>query len=144
MGGDEVVERIDGGGEEHGVAALAGLVAQGDGEVGLAGAARPEEGDAGLLLDEAQPEQVFDLHFVDLGRPVPAESVQGLEDGEAGGVDAPLQGSLLPALVFAFEQALEIVGVGQPFFRRLLGERLVIFGDIRRGGGNRDRWRWDS
>ena len=29
LGGDEVVERIDGGGEEHGVAALAGLVAQG-------------------------------------------------------------------------------------------------------------------
>ena len=81
------------------------------------------EDDVGLLFDEAEAEEVFDLQFVDLLGPVPAELIEGLEDGEAGGADAPLHGALLAGAAFALEQALQIVRVRPALRGRGGGER---------------------
>jgi len=52
LGGNQVVDRIDCGGEEDGVAALAGLVAQGDGKMGFTEADTANEHGIGLLGEE--------------------------------------------------------------------------------------------
>jgi len=98
--------------------------------VRFAEATTSDEDDVGLLVHEAQAEQVFDLHFVDLGRPVPTKTIERFEDGEAGGADAPLQGAFLAPLVFSFEQMLQIVRIRPFLFGRLFGEWVVVFGEL--------------
>lgn len=144
---DEVVEGVDGGCEEHGVAALTGFVAEDDAEVCLPEAATSDQDGVGFLFDEAQAKEVFHLQFVDFGRPVPAEAVEGFDDGEVGCVHAPLERTLLATLVFAFEEALQILGVRPAFFGGLLGGRLVVVLEIREmqvvdvGGDGIHGWR---
>ena len=97
----------DGGGEEHGVAVLAGGVAEGGREVRLPQPDTAGKNDVGFLRDKAEAEEVLDLELVDFLRPVPAELVQGLTHGEAGGAHASFDGALLARGAFAVEQALE-------------------------------------
>jgi len=51
--GGERVDDIDGGGEEYRVAAQTGGVAEGDTEMAFAQADVGDEGDVGIVLDEA-------------------------------------------------------------------------------------------
>ena len=131
VGGDQVVQDVDGGGEEDRVAALAGLVAQGNAQMRFTQTATRHQNGVGLLLHEAQAEEVFDLHFVDLGGPVPAETIECFQDRETGRLNAPRQRAFLPTQVFAVEQALEIVGMRPLLFGGLLGQRVVVLGEIR-------------
>ena len=59
LGLGEVVHDVHGLPEEDGEAADAGLVAEGDGQVGLARAGRADERDVPLLPDEVEPEQIL-------------------------------------------------------------------------------------
>lgn len=52
LGGYEAIERIDGGREEDGVAALAGFVSEGRRDVAFAKADAAQQNDIGLLFDE--------------------------------------------------------------------------------------------
>ena len=85
-------------------ALLAGGVAQGGGEMGFAEADAAQEDDVGFFLDELEAEEVLDLEAVDFLGPVPAELFEGLDDGEAGGFDAPLDGALAAQGGFAFDE----------------------------------------
>ena len=109
LGGRQIVDDTDGVGEEDGVSLLAGGVAKGGGEVGLADADRAEEDDVGLLGDEAETEEVLNLEAVDLPGPVPLELLQGLEDGEAGRLDAAFDDALAALGVLALDQAAEVL-----------------------------------
>ena len=130
LGGDQVVDGVDRGGEQDGVAALAGLVAQGDRKMGFPESYAAYEHGVGFFVEEAQPEEVLDLGPVDLLRPTPIELVQGLDHREAGGADAPFQGALFAPGAFAFEEALEVLDMGPVLGRGLLGQLFVVGGDI--------------
>jgi hypothetical protein len=111
LGGGQIVDDTDGVGEEDGVPLLAGGVAQSGGEMSLADARRPEKDDVGLLDDEAETEEVLNLEAVDLPGPVPLELLQGVEDGEAGRLDAPFDEALAALGVLALEETAEVLDV---------------------------------
>jgi hypothetical protein len=131
LGGDQVVEGIDRGREEDGVAALAGFVTESRRDVAFAEAHAAHQNDVGFLFDEREPEQVFDLQFVDLLRPVPAKGIQGLDDGEACVAHPPFDGALLAGPAFALEQAAQILDMGPALRRGVGGERLALGRDVR-------------
>ena len=130
LSGDEVVDRIDRGGEEDRVAVLAGLIAEGSSQVTLAQADATDEHRVGLFGEEAQTEEILDLDAVDLFGPAPIELVHRLDHRKAGGADASFQGALLPAQAFAFEQTLEVVH-GSPVLRRgLFGQAFIVLAHV--------------
>lgn len=123
LGGAERVDDLNGVGEEHAMAVLAGGVAQGGGEMGLAQADEAEEHDIGLFLDKAQAEEILDLQTIDLFGPVPAERVEGLEHGEARRFNAAQQRAIGAGVGFALNEAFEV------------GEMIAVGGGRLGGGG---------
>jgi hypothetical protein len=83
LGGAERVDDVDGGGEEDVDALLAGGVSERAGEMGFTEADEAQEDDVGFVMDELEAEEVLDFETVDLFWPVPAEGVEGFDDGEA-------------------------------------------------------------
>jgi hypothetical protein len=79
-----------------------------------------------VIPDELEAEEVLDLEPVDLFGPVPAEGVEGLDDGEAGALDAPGDGAVGAQGGFAFDELGEVVEVGDGFFGGGGGERLAV------------------
>ena len=110
--------------------ALAGFVAEGRGDVTLAEPDAAQQDDVGFLFDEREAEQVFDLEFVDLFGPVPAELIKGLHYRESGGVEAAFDGALLAGAVFAFDQAAQIFDVRPAFRGGVGGEGFALGGDV--------------
>ena len=125
------VDRVDGAGEQHRVARLAGPQAQRDGQMRLAQADAADEHDVAGRLHEPQPEQVHDLFAVDLFGPGPVEGVEGFFHREAGQFDAPGDGALAAQRGFALDEAREQrlvipLPLGGP-----LDEVRVVFADER-------------
>ncbi len=89
------------------MAGLDGLDPEGDGEVGLAHAGRPEEDDVLGALDEAQAGELAHLFAVDRGLKVEVELIQALEPGQAGQLETALDAPLVPAA------PLGLQGLGQ-------------------------------
>ena len=58
-------------------------VTEGGGEMGFSDADQAEENDVGFVFDELETEEVLDLEAVDFLRPVPAEGVEGFDEGES-------------------------------------------------------------
>ena len=108
LGGVQGVDDVDGVGEEHVHALLAGGVAEGGGEVGLAESDGAEQDDVGVIPDELEAEEILDLKAVDLFGPVPAEGVEGLDDGEAGALDAAGDGAVGAQVGFALDELGEV------------------------------------
>ena len=106
--------------------ASGGGVAQGDGQVAFAQADAADEDGVGLVLDELEAEEVLDLEAVDLGGPGEVELLEGLEDGEAGLLDAALACPVLAAGGLAFDQAAQEVDVGPLVFGGLGGQFLAV------------------
>jgi hypothetical protein len=131
LGGDQLIDGVDGGGEEHGVPLLAGGVTEGGGEVRLTQPDATGKNDIRFLGNEAEAEEVLHLGLVDLLRPVPAELVEGLDHGEARGAHSAFHGALLAHGTLAVEEALEELEVGPRGGRRFLGQRGVMRGDVR-------------
>ena len=75
-GADEAAHQALEGEEEDRVAGLDGLDAEGDGEVRLAHAGRPEQHDVLGALDEAEAGELADLLAVDRGLEVEVELIQ--------------------------------------------------------------------
>ena len=135
LGGVQGVDDVDGVGEEDALAVLAGGVAEGRGEVGFAKADETEEDDVGFVADELEAEEVLDLEAVDLFGPVPAEGVEGFDDGKAGGVEAAGNGTVVAQGGFAFDEPAEVVEVGQGVFGGVGGEGLAVFPQERQAQG---------
>ena len=126
LGGVQGVDDVDGVGEEHAHALLAGGVAERAGEVGFTEPDGAEQDDVGVVLDELETEEVLDLEAVDLFGPVPAEGVEGFDDGEAGGLDAAGDGSVGAQVGFAGDELGEVVEVGDGVFGGGGGEWLAV------------------
>ena len=90
MGGAEAVDPLRGGGEGDAVARQAGPDAEGDREVGLAGAGRAEEHGVGSGLDEVERTEVGDDLAADAALVVEVEVLEGLSGRETGRADAGL------------------------------------------------------
>ena len=58
--------------------------------------------------------QVFDLHAVDLGRPVPIPSGHGFNDRKAGVLDAALDAAVMAQGDFTGDKFLKVLEVALP------------------------------
>ena len=86
-----------------------------------------------LACDEGQTEQVLDLWAVDLFWPAPLEVFHGLEHGEAGFSDAPLDGAVLAHGGLALDQLRQILQMRELLVGGFAGEFLVVAFDVVRG-----------
>ena len=66
LGGQESIDQINGGDPADGIAFLAGVMAQGKGQVGFAKADAAEEKDIAVFGQPIQVEDVLDLSAIDL------------------------------------------------------------------------------
>src|SRR4030067_2682528 len=98
-------------------------MSKGDAECGLAQADVGDEDDVGVLLDEAQAEQILDLEWVDLLRPAPIELIEGLEYRKAGETNPALDTAVFSPVGLAFDEPRQILDVSP-----LLGSGLLCLG----------------
>ena len=82
------------------------------GQMGFAYTDATKEDDVGVVLEECQAHEVLKLRAVDLFGPGPVVGVEGLEDGEAGGLDAPFDAVFPSPMRFALQEVGEIVRIG--------------------------------
>ena len=111
LGGGQVVDGVNSRGETDVVPRQARGVTQGDAQVGLAQADARNKNRVGLVFNELEAKEVLDLRAVDFRRPGKIELLQGLDHWKAGLLDAPLGGSILAQVGFAFDEAAEEVKV---------------------------------
>ena len=78
LGGLEAVDPLLGGGERDPVPGVAGLDREGDRQVCLAGAGRPEEADVAVLGDPGELREVQDERLLGAGLGAEVEVLQGL------------------------------------------------------------------
>jgi hypothetical protein len=71
----------------------------------------PKQDEVGFVLDKRQAEGVLHLKTVNPGGPVPAELLQGFEDGEARQPNTALGGAITPHIHLAFEECGKVVDV---------------------------------
>ena len=118
--GEEVAHQIEDGAVADGEALLDGLVADGLGQVGLAGAGRPDEEHVVFGADKVAGRQLVDRLAGDRGIEAPIKLVQGLERAEVRGLD--------PALDLALGADVDLVLQGKSqklLVRKPVGERLL-------------------
>src|SRR5690606_11453166 len=127
----QVLDQIQRGAKEHLVAGLDRLVADPDGQVGLAHAGRADEDQVVAVVDKAKVEQRVDLSLGDRGLVAVVKALQALL-GREGGL-APVQRySLVRALLqLVLGQQLSKAQVGELVGLRL-GEQV---GQLSGGGG---------
>jgi hypothetical protein len=90
-------------------------------------AAQIEKVDA--ILDKSEAKVVLHLEAVNLGGPIPAELLQGFDDGEAGEANAILRGAVASHVHFTLREVCQVVDVG-PRLVGSLGRHLrVVLGD---------------
>ena len=107
LGGGESVDGVNGAGEQHGVATLARLQAEGCDQMGLAEPDAADEHDVGGVVEEAQAEEVLDLEAVDVLGPGPIEGIEGFLHGESGESDAPFDGAVASQVGLALDESFE-------------------------------------
>src|SRR5215469_9976877 len=90
-----------------------------------------EEQHIGLLLDEAEVEEVLDLRPVDLLRPGPLELIEGFDEREASEADASLEALVVAVGNLAFDETLEILDVAPALLGCGEGELMVMGADVR-------------
>jgi len=69
------------------------------------------EDNVGAGIDELEFQQVFDLHAVELCRPVPIPSGHGLDNREAGVMDAALDAAVMAQGDFTGDKFLKVLEV---------------------------------
>ena len=88
-----------------------GGVSEGDAEVSFAQADVGDEDDVGVVLDEAQAEQILDLWSVDLLRPAPIELIESLEYRKAGVTNPALNAAVFASVGLAFDETRQVLDV---------------------------------
>jgi len=89
------------------------------------------EDHVGLVLDEAQAEEIEDLGPIDLLRPAPVELIEGFEHGESGARDPALDAAVFALVGLAFDQSRQIFDVRPLLGGRLLGQGFKVFEQMR-------------
>lgn len=130
LGSRERVDDVDRGGEEDRVAAQAGCVTKGDGEVAFSEADVGDEDHVGMVLNELQAEEVLNLWPVDLLGPAPVELIQCLEHREAGEADTPLDAPIFTLLGLTLDQPGDILDVRPMLGGGCLRQRFIVFKQI--------------
>ena len=82
-----------------------------------------------LSWGKLETEEVLDLKGVDFLRPVPAEGVEGFDEGKACGFDAAGDGAVLAQGGFAFGELSEVVEMGEFLARSFGGQTLAVLPD---------------
>ena len=116
-------------GKEHRVALEAGGIAQGRRQVGFPQADPPQKDQIGFVLDKREAEVVLHLETVNPRRPVPAELIEGFNDGKARQTNTALGGTIVPHARFAFQEFGQIVHMEPRFVGGLLGQRGILLCD---------------
>ena len=134
------------GGEQHLVAGLDGLLADADGQVGLAHPRRADEHQVGALVDELEVQQLVDLALGDGGLVAVVELRQALVHREARLAPVHLDPPLVAPLLFMGHQGLgegqvgDLIGlglaqqVGQPLGDVVAADAAVLMGNLLNGG----------
>ena len=125
-GFEELGDQGGDGVEAHALSLGTGGMAQGRGQVGLAGAGITHEQNVLPAVEVFAAHELEHEVFVDAGLGLEVEGVQGFEDGELGRFDAPERGALFPVDQLAFAQAQEEGAVVQVFLGAGLGDALVF------------------
>lgn len=112
----EGIDDVDGISEEHAHALLASGVSQCAGEVSFTKTDQAEDDDICMIVDELEAEEILDLKTIDFLGPVPAEGIEGFDDGEASGLDSPGNGTVGMQGGFAFDELGEVVEVSDGVF----------------------------
>jgi hypothetical protein len=82
-----------------------------------------------LSWGKLETEEVLDLKAVDFLRPVPAEGVEGFDEGKACGFDAAGDGAVLAQGGFAFGELSEVVEMGEFLACGFGGQALAVLPD---------------
>lgn len=94
IGGGEVIDGADGGGEQDAVAFEACLIADGTGEMGFPKSDAAHEDDVFIFVDEGEPEEMLNEGLIDFMWPRPLELFQGFDLREARLLDSQLSGAV--------------------------------------------------
>jgi len=87
---------------------------------------RPRKMTLALSWGKLKTEEVLDLEAVDFLRPVPAEGVEGFDEGKACGFDAASDSTILAQGGFAFGELGEVIEMGELLARGFGGEALAV------------------
>jgi hypothetical protein len=98
LGGAQIVDDIHGKSVEDRVTRDAGGVGQSNRQMGLSKSDAAAEHDAGVRLQEVQPEEMLHLDTINLLGPTPLELFEGLDPGEVGGTNTSLDRLFLSLL----------------------------------------------
>jgi len=109
----EVPDQIEDGTVKHQEVYLDGLVTDGLGQMGFAGAGRPEEQHVLGFADELAAGQIENLLSVNGGVEAPVEIFQRFKAVEVGGLGAAFQLALLADVEFVLEDEFQKLGVAQ-------------------------------
>src|SRR5437667_5533228 len=109
------------------MAAQTSGVAQCGGQMAFPDTSGTGENHIGAGVNEVECEQVFDLHSVDLGRPVPIPSGHGLDDREAGVLDAALHATVMAQGEFTGDKFLKVLKVAATIGSSMFGGWHGIF-----------------
>jgi hypothetical protein len=112
VGGGEVLDQVVEGGEVDGEAALAGLDAEGDREVGLADAGRSEQQDVLLLLEETERSELGDARPVERRLKGEVEAVERAQSRKARELERIADAAALASGELFLEEPVEQVRVG--------------------------------
>jgi hypothetical protein len=88
-----------------------------------------EQDEVGFVFDKLEVEVLLHLEAVDPCGPVPAELLQGFDDGEARQTNATFGGTIPPQVGLAFNKSGQIVHMGPRFVRCLFGQLCILSGD---------------
>ena len=94
--------------------------------MGFTDADHAEEDDVGMIVNELEAEEILDLEAIAFLGPVPAEGIEGFDDREARGLDAPGDGTVGTQGGFAFDELGEVGEVGDGVFGSGCGQRLAM------------------
>src|ERR1700756_5217284 len=103
------------------MAAQTGGIAQSDGEMAFSDTGGTGEDNVGAGVDEVEFQQVFDLHAIDFGWPVPIPSGHGLDDREASVLDAALHAAVMTQGDFTGDKFLKVLEVAAPVASGVFG-----------------------
>ncbi len=142
----QFLDQGQGGGEQHLVACLDGLLANADGQVGLAHPGRADEHQVGAFVDEAKVQQLADLALGDGGLVPVVELYQALVHREGGLAPVHVDPPPVAPLQFFGHQRLgegqvgDLVGlglaqqVGQALGDVVAADAAILTGDLLNGG----------
>lgn len=127
FGGAKTVDHVDSGSKEHAVAVQTGDMAQSGRQVAFPNASGANKNDVGVRGKELEFEEMFDLHAVDLGRPVPVPPGHGFDHREASVAYPALDAFVMAQSNLTGDEFLEELEMAATIASGLFGRWYGIF-----------------